>query len=58
MKKNNESQYKTKFLLEERKKDFKKINQNYSNKIPVIIEKSFNSKLNQMIKTKYLLPNV
>ena len=44
MKKNNESQYKTKFLLEERKKDFKKINQNYSNKIPVIIEKSFNSK--------------
>ena len=58
MKKNNESQYKIKFLLEERKKDFKKINQNYSNKIPVIIEKSFNSKLNQIIKTKYLLPNV
>ena len=40
MKKNEESQYKKEHSLEERKKDFEKINKNYSNKIPVIIEKS------------------
>ena len=57
MKKNKESQYKNKYSLEERKKDFEKIIQNYSNKIPVIIEKSSNSKISKTIKTKYIFPN-
>lgn len=49
--------YKIQFNLEERKKDFEKAMKNCTNKIPVIIERGYNSTLKQIKKTKYLLPS-
>ena len=43
--------------LEKRKAEADKIRERYSDRIPVICEKSENSKLPDIDKTKYLVPN-
>jgi GABA(A) receptor-associated protein len=43
--------------IEKRKAEADKIRERYSDRIPVICEKSENSKLPDIDKTKYLVPN-
>ena len=52
-----EPQYKNIFSLKERKNTYKKINEKYPNKIPIICEKHPKSKLNKIEKTRFLINN-
>ena len=56
MKSIKDFKFKMQFNLEERKMDFANIMKNCSNKIPVIIEKEPTSKIKEIVKTKFLLP--
>jgi hypothetical protein len=47
--------YKNENSLEKRKENFRNIKENHPNEIPIICEKSKDSKINKIIKTRYLL---
>ena len=53
----NSLTFKTKNSFEQRKKDFERVHDKYPTRIPVIIEKNPNSKINEIDKVKFLVPD-
>ena len=51
------SEFKKDFKFEERKKEAERIKEKYSDKIPIIVEKSIKSDIANIDKKKYLVPN-
>ena len=51
------SEFKKDFKFEERKKEAGRIKEKYSDKIPIIVEKSIKSDIANIDKKKYLVPN-
>ena len=54
---NNNLSFKTKNSFEQRKLDFQRVHEKYPTRIPVIIEKNPNSKITEIDKIKFLVPN-
>ena len=52
-----EFDFKTNNSLEKRIKQYEKLKQEHPTKVPIILEKSLNCNLNQIIKSKYILSN-
>lgn len=50
------SKFKIMYNFEERVKEFHKIQKSHPNHVPIIIEKNPNSKINEIEKFKYLVP--
>ena len=51
------SEFKKDFTFEERKAEAERIKKKYSDKIPIIVEKSIKSDIADLDKKKYLVPN-
>lgn len=49
--------YKKDYTLEQRKEECEKIKNKYANRLPIICEKSPNSRLKEVKKTKFLVPD-
>ena len=51
------SEFKKNYSFEERKAEAERIKDKYSDKIPIIVEKSIKSDISEIDKKKYLVPN-
>lgn len=54
---NKNSSFKNKHTFEQRQKDFLRVNEKYPTRVPVIVEKSLNSKITETDKIKFLVPD-
>lgn len=54
---NNSLSFKNKHTFEQRQKDFQRVHEKYPTRIPVIIEKSVDSKIADIDKIKFLVPD-
>lgn len=54
---NNSLSFKNKHTFEQRQKDFQRVHEKYPTRIPVIIEKSVDSKITDIDKIKFLVPD-
>lgn len=53
----NTLSFKKKHTFEQRRLDFQRVHEKYPTRIPVIIEKSVNSKISDIDKIKFLVPD-
>lgn len=54
---NSNQSFKEKHTFEQRQKNFERVYEKYPTRIPVIIEKNVGSKINDIDKIKFLVPN-